>query len=176
MGLHEVNGKRLTPKSVEKSGHIQHAKDSLSPRTFEKICRTIDQAIEDTICKKNSRLVWMNTGSLVGDRASMPHASHQHLWEAVYGLFPSNTNPVAVKNQRITVGALIKWRVAQRPEEWLVHYRETDKTDIVTGETIYASEYWIKPDDVVLSSPRPKPAKRVGTTIAVSDALRRDWW
>lgn len=125
----------------------------------------IDEAIEDTVNKKSGRLVWLNTGSLVGDQAGMPHASHQHLWEAVFELFPDETDPVALKNRRITVGGLIKWRVALRPEDWLVHYRETTKKDIVSGDTIYASEYWIKSEGVVVTSTRPTPSKPNRTTL-----------
>lgn len=102
----------------------------------------------------------------------MPHGDHQHLWEAIYVLFPSSTNPVAIKNQRITVGALVKWRVAQRTEDWLVHYRETDKTDIVSGFTIYASEYWIKPASVVVN-PSAQPAKAT-SKVTVED-LKTKW-
>jgi hypothetical protein len=166
MGLEEASsGKRLHAWKLEKGDHIVNLRDGLPAKTFEKICRTIDEAIEDVVAAKSAKLVWLNTGSLVGDRASLPHASHQHLWDAAYRLFPSNTDPVAVKHQRITVGALIKWRVARRPEDWLVHYRETDKIDIVTGELIKASEYWIKPAGVVLTRPVPKSARQAGTTI-----------
>jgi hypothetical protein len=171
MGLQEVGGKHLNASKVEKGDHIQHAKENLDARTFDKICRTIDEAIEDAVNQKTPRLVWLNTGSLVGDRASMPHASHHHLWDAVHALFPSATDPVAVKAQRITVGSLIKWRIALRPEGWLVHYRETDKTDIVSGETISTSEYWIKPAEVVLAAPPTQRSKR-GVTV---DDLKNRW-
>lgn len=145
MSLEEASsGKRFRANKLERGAHIVKLKRSLHTRTFEKICRTIDEAIEDVVHNKSGKLVWLNTGSLVGDRANLPHASHQHLWDAIFKLFPSYTDPVAIKHQRITVGALIKWRVARRPEDWLVHYRETNKTDIVTGDRINASEYWIR--------------------------------
>ncbi len=153
MGLEEASsGKRFDPSKLERGVHIVNVRAKLHAKTFEKICRTIDEAIEYVVTTKSAKLVWLNTGSLVGDRANLPHASHQHLWDAVHKLFPSDTDPVAVKHQRITVGALIKWRVAGRPEDWLMHYRETDKTDIVTGDIIKASEYWIKPAGVVFTS------------------------
>ena len=166
MGLQEAaTGKRFTAAKLAKTDHVKNARDSLNPRTFDKVCRTIDEAIEDTVNKKSARLVWLNTGSLVGDQAGMPHASHQHLWDAVFELFPDETDPVALKNRRITVGGLIKWRVALRPEDWLVHYRETTKKDIVSGDTIYASEYWIKAEGVVVTSTRPTPPKPNRTTL-----------
>lgn len=172
MGLQEAaTGKRLNASKIEDSAHVRYAKDNLDRRTLEKICRTIDEAIEEVVSKK-TRLVWLNTGSLVGGRAMVPHGDHQHLWEAIYALFPSSTNPVAIKNQRITVGALVKWRVAQRLEYWLVHYRETNKTDIVSGGTIYASEYWIAPAPLVMTAPA-KSAKSA-TKVTVDD-LKNKW-
>ena len=122
MGLEEASsGRRFHPSTLEGGLHIVNVRAKLHAKTFEKICRTIDEAIEDVVAAKSAKLVWLNTGSLVGDRSNLPHASHQHLWEAVHKLFPSNTDPVAVKHQRITVGTLIKWRVACRPEDWLMH-------------------------------------------------------
>ncbi len=166
MSLQEAaTGKRLNLKKLGETDHIRNARVALPPRTFEKICNTLDEAIDDTVIKKTARLVWLNTGSLVGDHAGLPHASHHHLWESVFKLFPKETDPVAIKARRITVGSLIKWRVALRPEEWLVHYRETTKTDIVSGDTIFASEYWIKPDDVVVPSTRPKQSKSSRATV-----------
>jgi hypothetical protein len=91
--------------------------------------------------------VWMNTGSLVGDGSRIPHVHHQHLWDAAWSLFPGD-DPVAEKGRRITVGALVKWRTALRDEPWVVHYRGTGKEDVVTGDEIFAGEYWIKPAGV----------------------------
>lgn len=172
MGLQEVDGTRLHASKLEAGDHIAKLREGLHSKTFDKICETIDEAIEDVVSKTGSRLVWLNTGSLVGDRANLPHASHQHLWDAVYKLFPGNDDPVAVKHRRITVGALIKWRVARRSEDWLVHYGETNKTDIVTGDLIKVSEYWIKPASVVLDPPKPKPSRSPGTTV---DDLMKKW-
>lgn len=173
MGLEEAaTGKRLVASKIEDSSHVRNAKENLSRRTLEKMCRTIDEAIEDIVAKKAAKLVWLSTGSLVGGRAMLPHGDHQHLWEAICALFPSSTDPVAIKNQRITVGALVKWRVARRPEDWLVHYRETGKTDIVSGATIYASEYWIKPASVVMTM-APKAAK--ASVRATLEDLKSKW-
>lgn len=173
MGLQEAtSGKRLNAKKLAESDHVKEARARLPPRTFEKICNTLDEAIEELVNKKSARFVWMNTGSLVGDRADMSHASHHHLWEAVFKLFPQETDPVAIKHRRITVGALIKWRVALRPEDWLVYPRETAKTDIVSGDTIYANEYWIKPDEVVVTAP-PKPSKSKSSRTTVDDLKSR---
>jgi len=165
MGLEEVSGKRLHASKLEKGDHIAKLRKGLPTQTFEKLCRTIDDAIEEVVSAKAERLVWLNTGSLVGDRARLPHASHRHLWDAVLKLFPGDSDPVAVKHRRITVGSLIKWRVALRPEDWLVHYQETKKTDIVSGDLISVSEFWIKPAGVVLTPPTTKPARQQGTTV-----------
>lgn len=165
MGLEEVGGKRLHASKLEKGDHVVKLRSGLPAKTFEKLCRTIDEAIEEVVSSKSERLVWLNTGSLVGDRANVPHASHRHLWESVQKLFPSETDPVQVKHRRITVGSLIKWRVALRPEDWLVHYRETNKTDIVSGDLIKASEFWIKPAGVVLTPPPPKRGRQAGPTV-----------
>jgi hypothetical protein len=171
MGLQEASrGKRFRASELERGKHIAKLRNSLHPRTFDKICRTIDDAIEDIVATKSAKLIWLNTGSLVGNRASLPHGSHQHLWEAIYKLFPDNTDPVAVKHQLITVGALIKWRVTLRPEDWLVHYRETNKTDPVTGEYISASEYWIKLAGITVAS---TPAKRSSLGATVEDLRKK---
>ena len=172
MGLQEAaSGKRFTPSKLEESDHITNARAKINARTFEKVCRTIDDAIEEAVAKKTPKLVWLNTGSLVGDHAGISHESHEHLWGAVLKVFPNATDPVAVKGRRITVGALNKWRVALRREDWLVHYRETDKTDIVTGELIKASEYWIKPATVVLAPPPRSKASSKTNKFTVEDLM-----
>ena len=64
---------------------------------------------------------------------------------------------------------MIKWRTSMRDERWLVAHRETGKRDVVTGEEIKASEYWIADDAVRLRHQRPRAPK---TTV---DDLKRKW-
>lgn len=171
MSLREAaSGKVLSPSKIEAGDHVRFSRHTLDPRTFDKICRTIDDAIESEVNKKSPKLVWLNTGSLVGARATVPHGAHEHLWEAAYKMFPGDSDPVAVKARRITVGSLIKWRIALRPERWLVHYRETDKTDIVSGELIHASEYWIEPHGATFPDP---PSKRSSMKATIDDLLKK---
>lgn len=172
MGLQETSGKRLHASKLEVGDHVVKARRDLKSVTFDKLCATIDAAIEDVVANKAPNLVWLNAGSLVGDRASLPHAAHQHLWDAMFRLFPGSTDPVAEKHRRITVGAIIKWRVARRPEDWLVHYRETERTDVVSGDLIKASEFWIKPAGVVLAATRGPKANGGKATI---EDLKKKW-
>ena len=147
MSLHDVNGRLIRPEKVEESRHIVHARTRWHPKTFAKVCKTIDEAIEH-VANTGGRLAWMNTGSLVGNGSPLPHAWHHHLWSAVLELFPAVNDVVAEKGRRITVGAFVKWRTSLRDEHWFVHYRETGKEDVVTGDEIFAGEYWIKPSGI----------------------------
>jgi len=170
MSLREAaSGKLLAVSKIEQGDHIRHSRQSLDPRTFDKICRTIDDAIEAVVTKKSPRLVWLNAGSLVGGRSAVPHGAHEHLWDAACKMFPGDSDPVAVKARRITVGSFIKWRIALRPERWLVHYRETDKRDIVSGELIHASEYWIEPNDSIF----PGPARETPAAATIEDLKKK---
>lgn len=172
MGLQDTSGKRLHATKLENGDHVVKARGDLNPKTFEKICKTIDEAIEDVVGNKAPNLVWLNAGSLVGDRATLEHAAHHHLWDAMFKLFPGSTDPVAEKHRRITVGAIIKWRVARRPEDWLVHYRETERKDVVSGDLIKASEFWIKPGGPIQSPTRARRPRENRTTV---DDLKKKW-
>jgi hypothetical protein len=142
MSLHDVAGKWIDPDKAEASEHIQCARRELPQRTFDKICRTIDAAIEEAAASGRS-LVWMNTASLVGHGAPLRHDWHEHLWRSICKVYSDSPDPVAEKARRITVGAWVKWRTSLRPEPWLVHWRETGKADPVSGGEIFAGEYWI---------------------------------
>lgn len=148
MGLKDIRGKRITASAAEEHPHVQNALNKWGSRTSGKVCDSIDCEIQKVV-DHGGRLSWMNTGSLLGHGSGLPPARHKHLWRSVYALFPKD-DPVAEKERLVTVGALVKWRIALRSENWLVHYRPTGKEDIITGEEIHAGEYWIAPSAAVM--------------------------
>ena len=129
----------VNPKKAETSKHIQAVKtvyDS-SPKTFPKILRILDEAIDSVKPSKTSKLVWTKTGALFGRSSDRPLRDVEYVWEKVIGAVGDD------KNCLIAMGALFRWRISLRPEKWLAWRQDSEMIDPTTGNAILISTYWI---------------------------------
>ena len=129
----------VNPKKAESSKHIQAVKNhyDYSPKTFPKILRIIDEAIESVKPSESSKLIWTKTGALFGRNSARPLRDVEYVWEKVIGAVGDD------KNCLIAMGALFRWRISLRGEKWLAYRQDSDTVDPSTGKHILISTYWI---------------------------------
>jgi len=155
MPLYDVTYKKNKLIDPGESGSfevIDAIRRKRSMNTFNRIKKTIDEAVDSVEPSKKSRLVWTKAGALFGPGSLQPHKNVEHLWENIIK---------SVGNDRmclIALGSLLRWRISKRPEKWLVYRRESDVVDAATGKTIKISEYWID-EDFVFRHPKAPATK-----------------
>ena len=125
MPLYDVTNKPTTvkPKDAESFEVLLKLKKKLPQVTFDKLVRTVDQAIDSVKPSETSRLVWTRSSALFGHGSSQPHKSIEHLWGSVETIFGQD------KYSLIAVGGLLRWRISIRKENWLVYRRDSDTLD-----------------------------------------------
>lgn len=168
MPLFNVNGGRanaykIEPNDVEESQYVEACKRNLDPRRFARAVKTVDEAVDFVVANGLGKLIWTKAGASFGHRSKNPHDRINHLWDAVVDAVGDG------KECLITVGCLLRWRIALRPETWLLWVEETDDIDPDTGNKIKVSQYWV---DNSFLPPKPKKPKTIATGI---DALREQW-
>ena len=151
-------GYYISPESCEQSEWIQAFKRKEDPRTFDKVVRTLDAAIEMEVndSQNKCRITFTKTGAAVGFNSKQPANDVNHAWDAV--LATMGTGRPAI----FTMGALYKWRIAVRTEKyWLMRKEETGAVDPLTGEPIVAAEYFIsdtfQPGGATKKKTQPEP-------------------
>jgi hypothetical protein len=128
----------IKPEDVEKIDFLQALKRKLHPASWLRIIQTVDEGVEATAKDIGSKLIWTKTGALFGNHSNRPKKDVDHLWEKVISIVGDG------KECLKSVGALLLWRVALRPEEyWLVYRQETSRIDPDTNKIISVAEYWI---------------------------------
>jgi len=140
MPLHDVtHGSEylVAPGTLSVNPFIEALRRKLPKQSFQRLLTTIDEAIENSI-KEHGQLTWTKAGALFGHHSMEPKYRIDHLWDKVIGIVGDG------KECLKTVGALLRWRMSIREEDWLVYRRETDGEDEDTGDTIRISEYWIR--------------------------------
>lgn len=140
MPLHDVtwgSEQLVVPDDLEFNDFIAALRRRLHPKTFKRLIDTVDEAIENSV-KSHGQLTWTKAGALFGHHSMEPQYRVGHLWDNVIGVVGNG------KECLKTVGALLRWRMALRDEEWLVFRRDTEGFDEDTGDTIRISEYWIR--------------------------------
>lgn len=144
MPLYDVTFKDtfIDPTKAETSEHIQAVKryyteDKRSEKTFDKIIRILDEAIDSVKPSASSKLVWTKTGALFGHNSPRPLKDVEYVWEKVIGSVGDD------KNCLIAMGALFRWRISLRPETWLAYRQDSEDVDPTTGRKILISTYWI---------------------------------
>lgn len=170
MPLYDVTHKDIyvDPEEAEQYELIQNLMNKLHAGKFKAIVRIVDEAIDSVKPTKSTALVWTRTGALFGHSSTRPLKDINYLWDTVIDVV--GEGKVLLK----TVGALMRWRTAMRPEKnWLVYRQETDKLDPDTGKPITASEYWICEDY------KPKVKKKVNknkpATLVDVSKLKKKW-
>lgn len=138
MSLYQVPGDSLvSPKRTESYEYIQALQRKLPQQTFDKIVRTIDNAIHNAKPSKSSGLVWVTSASLFGYSSMQPNQHVNHLWHSVVSIVGPD------KGCLKAVGGLLRWRIASSEgNTWLVT-TDTIGIDPDDGKKITRSEYWI---------------------------------
>lgn len=142
MPLHDVtHGKEclVDPDRLETNPFIEALKRKLPKQTFCRLLTTVDEAIEHSI-QGEEKLTWTKAGALFGHHSLEPKYRVEHLWEKIKSIVGDG------KECLKTVGALLRWRMALREEDWLVYRRDIEEWDEDTGDEIRISEYWIRND------------------------------
>jgi hypothetical protein len=142
MPLHDVthgNEYLVAPGTMDANPFIEALRRKLPPASFQRLLKTVDEAIENSI-QGHGQLTWTKAGALFGHHSMEPKHRVDHLWEKVIAIVGEG------KECLKTVGALLRWRMSIREEDWLVYRRETEGEDEDTGEVIRISEYWIRTD------------------------------
>ena len=129
---------KLVDISYEESTEfIKTLQVKLPAVTFNKIIRIIDEAIDSVKPTKTTQLTWTKTGALFGHKSERPLRDVNYVWEKVISAVGDG------KNCLRTMGNLMRWRTALRPEIWLVFRQDMGGIDLDTGKTIRVSNYWI---------------------------------
>lgn len=138
--LYDVTRKpdrEVLPDDLLKSEYLKKAVKEINPVSFEKMCRTLDLALDNQKPSASSNLIWTKFGALVGHSSGEPCRDINHLWEK--GIDAFGESKVLMK----FMGTLLMWRISLRKETWLVYRQETNNVDPDTGKTIFVCNYWI---------------------------------
>lgn len=158
--LYFVPGDRLIdPAKVENSDVVQAVKREAHWKSFQRLLQTYSEGVDWTVAN-GGNVIWTKTGALFGYGSKLPLNDVTHLWQTI---------TQAVGNDRlcnITAGTLLKLTIAQRPETWLCTTRETGHLDPLTGDQIFALEYWINAD-------YHPPIKRKATMLDLQEHFSR---
>ena len=133
----------INAASLEKVELIQQLRIKLHPRSMEKVIEVVDEAVA-SVAAKGGKLIlpWACAGSLFGRGSERPHKDIEYVWEKVIEIVGPD------KFCRMTVGALLQWRIASRAEtkqeDWHAYKTVYDDLDPETGKRITRYEYWLK--------------------------------
>jgi len=140
--LYEVTHKPdriVDPQDLLDSDYLKKALKGMHPASFEKICSTLDNALDRQKPSASSNLVWTKFGALAGPNSNEPVRDINHLWEKSTILFGDG------KTLMKFLGVMLMWRISIRNETWLVYRQETKNVDQDTGKIIHVCNYWIDP-------------------------------
>lgn len=135
--------REISSEAIENSDLIKSLKRNLDNRSFDKIVRILDEAIEVIAQKKDSIYVpWGCVGSMFGDSSNLlKHGDVEYLWEKIIKIMGPE------RFCMMTIGSLLMWRVAFRAEEtdenWLATKTEYEEFDLETNQRISRYEYFI---------------------------------
>ena len=152
---------RVWPADAEGYEVLQAVKRKTHPATFDKITRTVDQAVDSVKPTNKSKLIWTRSAALFGHGSMQPKANVDHVWDNVIAAVGDD------KQCLRAVGGLLRWRISLRPETWLVYRRKdpNGRLDPDTGKVISISEYWI--DNNYSQARQVKKAMDLGTDYTV---------
>ena len=136
-------GRIITASGVENTDLIKGFRRNTHEKSFEKIVRIMDEAVESIATKQGSiSIPWACVGSLFGDRANvLGHGDVEYVWDKIIEIMGPD------RFCRMTLGSILMWRVAHRAEEtnekWFATQTEYDELDPETGKPITRYEYFI---------------------------------
>ena len=142
MPLYDVTwgtGTPIDPKKAEHAEALEALRKKCHAKTFDKMIRTVDNALEGLKPSKSSGLTWTKTGAILGNDSSEPLEAINHLWQKTDEVLGGRPTLFAI-------GQLVKWRVSLREEIWLMFRQESKKRDDLTHELIKVATYWIDDD------------------------------
>ena len=166
MPLYDITNKPslVSPADAEGYEVIQAVKARTATNTWERIVKTVDEAIGGVEPSEKSKLIWTRSAALFGHNSLQPKKHVDHIWDNVIAAVGDD------KNCLKAVGGLLRWRISLRPETWLAFRQDTDEIDPETGKKITASTYWINesfepPARKTKSLPIDKLAEKWGATV-----------
>lgn len=139
MPLYDITNKpvKVEPADAENYIALVKLRSSLHTNTFERLVKTVDEAIESCQPSQSSSLVWTRSAALFGHGSQQPHKWVKHLWDNVESVV--GPGKLTLK----AVGGLLRWRISLRKDTWLVFRRDSDTIDPETDRLVTISEYWI---------------------------------
>jgi hypothetical protein len=129
--------RRLDPEDIEEWDVLKKARKEFHPKTFDKMIRTTDEAIENINPSVKSNLKWTKSGAIFGYSSCEPVEAINHVWKHAIELWGDTKIPL------LFVGSLLMWRISIRPEQWLTYASETGKIDPDSSKEITERSYWI---------------------------------
>lgn len=152
MPLYDVTNTKprlVTPEDAESYEGIKALKRRLPKQTFDKIVRTVDNAILGCKPSQSSKLVWTRSSALFGHSSVQPKQHIDHLWDNVVAVVGPD------KECLKAVGGLLRWRISMiENDTWLVYRQETGEIDPIDKKKITVSEYWINNRFVMPAKPK----------------------
>jgi hypothetical protein len=127
----------VNPKRLENNSVITALKRKLHSKTYNRLIKTIDEAVDAEVDEGDGKLVWTKSGKMFGHKSIRPKKDVDHLWDSIISIVGDDEMCL------IALGTLLRWRMSLRPEQWLVYRRETETIGLRTGRPIHVSEYWI---------------------------------
>jgi hypothetical protein len=141
-GLYECsNLKRYEPLKLGSVDLIEKARKNLPKQTFDKLCRTFDNAICNLKPSQNSALIWTKCGAIVGHKTKQPHEAILHLWEKTEQLFGDED-----EFGRMFMGSMLMWRISLLTKDQWITYKQDHPSGALnpnTGKVITERHYWV---------------------------------
>ena len=128
---------KVNPNKESKNPIVLKIKTTLPKQSLKFLDRVYEEAIESSI-RDGDNLTWTKSGALFGHTSKRPKHDIDRLWDNVVKCVGDG------KECLMAVGAILRVKIAERPEDWYVIKQETGEVDPLTGKDIYVSEYWIK--------------------------------
>jgi hypothetical protein len=152
MPLYDITNKPtlVKPEDAESYEVIKVVLKNTYAQSWDRIIKTVDDAISGVKPSESSQLVWTRSAALFGHNSLQPKKHIDHIWDHVIAAVGDD------KNCLKAVGGLLRWRISLRPEMWLTVRQETGGLDPDTGKQITASSYWVNEDFVPPSRPAMK--------------------
>ncbi len=135
--------KKVNPNKIYEP-YVSTVERKVKANQWKMINRIFDEALDDLVdsCASGNKLVWTKTAALVGRSSQRPKHDIERLWDRMVECFGED------KQLLKAMGAMLNWKIAQRPETWLSYRQQTDNVDPETGKKIVISTYWVDEDYV----------------------------
>ena len=107
MPLHEFPSlKPYDSDTIENWDVLAKVKTALPTNTWEKMIRTVDNAVTSIQPSITSKLIWTKCGALFGRKSKQPLEAVDHLWRKTEKVFGPSEFTL------MFVGAFLMWRIS----------------------------------------------------------------